>query len=124
MEAKGEKMYLFKSEKGFSLIEITIVIVLIGILAITVRARFSSLAESVKITTCKVNQLSLQSAQLLYFTNSALLNNNEGQYADNINDLTPYLKKNTIPECPDNGSYVLLENGLVTCTQPTHQRSD
>ena len=104
--------------EGFTLIEIILVIVIMGIMATAVAARYIDFAKSIHATACNSNQITLETAQCIYYVEKALVD--EGEYADNLESLRTYLKNEELPECPGGGSYILLDQGCVTCSLPEH----
>lgn len=62
-------------KKGFTLIELMIVVVIIGILAAIAIPKFSDVSESAKRSACRANMRTLASQQAIYFAlNSSFAN--------------------------------------------------
>lgn len=106
-------------EQGLTLVELIIVIVIIAIMASAVAARFISFSKSAEASACYTNQLSLETAQNLFFVDRA--REGPGYYADDINLLLPYLQGEVLPVCPSGGTYELMGNEFVRCTIPEHK---
>jgi len=109
-----------RSEHGLTLLEMIIVIVIIGIMATAIAARFVSFSRAAEAAACHTNQLSLETAQSMFFVDKAREGN--GYYADDIDLLLPYLQGGQIPVCPGGGTYELFGNEFITCSIPEHQR--
>jgi len=110
---------LFNEQRGFTLIEIVIVIVIIGTLASVAMTKIHSYRQSVETATCIMNQQALETAQALYYADQAVETGVE-KFAENDEDLLPFIKDGALPDCPTGGSYVLHDDGTVSCTDPAH----
>ena len=108
-------------EEGFSLVEIVIILIIVGILAAVAMAQFISFSDASKIAACQSNQVSIETAQTLFFTDTYIAGN--GRYATEISQLEPYFGNARLPSCPEeDGEYQILSEGRATCTVEEHQR--
>jgi prepilin-type N-terminal cleavage/methylation domain-containing protein len=112
---------LRKSE-GFSLVELIITIVLIGIIAAVTVARYINLSDKSKAAVCMANQYALESAQTIYYTDQITKNDTNPQYASTLENLAPFMTNNTIPTCPLGYQYQILPEGKIRCPDPDHLR--
>ncbi|MBN2103840.1 prepilin-type N-terminal cleavage/methylation domain-containing protein [bacterium] len=118
-----------RNNKAFTLVELVIVLVIIGILAAIAIPKFADLSESAQISACIQNQEQLESACTIFYTRSAVAPTDVGltatdgaQYPAALSDLVTYDLVDAIPGCPRTGdfaggSYSLNSDGdSVTCS--------
>ena len=83
---------------GFTLIEILIVVVLLGVLAAIVIPMFTDSSQDANLAACMENLRLTQGAMSIYRLKNE-------KYPSQASDLSPYLQ--SIPACPMGGSYTL-----------------
>ena len=95
---------LMRRQEGFTLVELMIVVLILGILIAIAVPVYLSATDNAKTNTCKSNLRTIDSAQSTYAAA------HDGTYATTISALAPTALK-TIPKCPKapaaSGDYVI-----------------
>lgn len=105
--------------KGFTLVELMVVVAIIIILAAILIPRYLDVTESAKTAKCSANQKTLEAANGMYMADP--LNTDTEEVADLANLAPTYIVQ--LPTCPKGGTYD-IDNGYVTCSYtPTHDRN-
>ena len=131
-------MHKMLNKKGFTLVELMIVVVILGILVAIAVPIFSSVTKNAKKKSCQSNMRILLGIAVQIGTE------NDGKYDkvladgtipssgqvtltgnDNLSEeFLGKLKNHEVPVCPSNGTYTLSvvgENGVnVTCSETEH----
>jgi prepilin-type N-terminal cleavage/methylation domain-containing protein len=104
---------MLRNQRGFTLVELMIVIVIIGVLAAIAVPAYSSYVSKAQERTCEANRRMISTAAGMYYIE------NDGTYATDIDDdLTDYLDNVTSLECPADGEYELVQGSFdVTCSK-------
>ncbi|MDM7924411.1 MAG: prepilin-type N-terminal cleavage/methylation domain-containing protein [bacterium] len=107
-----------ESERGFTLLELAVVIAMIGVMAGIAVPRFVGLNDSAEAAACRQNQSEIRNACTMYIMDDT--NPNPGHYPAQVGDLVPrYFDAE--PECPVVGRYGYdPADGTVTCGEAGH----
>lgn len=105
---------LKNNEKGFSLVELMVVVVIIGVLVAIAIPVYNITTDRAETGACHANQRMIEGAASQYAMNEGI----SIDEVDNIGDLDEYFKDGR-PTCPSGGTYE-IEDGKVSCTKHDH----
>lgn len=116
---------ILKNKKGFTLVELMVVVAILGILVAVAVPVYNNVTENAKKTACKSNISTIESAVVMYQAEEGAIPTTGGDDTPVTVDLTVdelktlgYLKD--VPSCPycteaDEDDYVIESDGTVKC---------
>ena len=110
MKMRGQ-MKKGRNQKGFTLVELMVVVVIIGILAAIAVPIYRNVQTNAAENACRANIRTLEGALEVWKAD-----NKSGTYPDSLNVLQTggYIKE--VPKCPLGGDYTYTQaTGAVTC---------
>ncbi len=116
------------NKKGFSLVELMIVVVIMGILVAVAIPLYGAITDNARANTCRNNQRDVRAVFARYilvnqansaytlFTNGASSFDGSSQNAEDVLDpeFLSYFSENTLPTCPEEDHYY-----KITAVSPT-----
>ena len=106
-----------QNQSGFTLIELIMVIVIIGLVAGVAVPKFVDVSDSAEATECKANQAAGEAAAAITYDDSAMAGNPMFPTA-----LTPSMSEhNRIPTCPLDGHNIHYHNTTGTAYCPNNR---
>lgn len=107
-------MKMFRKDEGFTLVELMVVVLIIGILVAIAIPVFNAASATARLRTCQSNQRTIEGAVQQYLSADPANTWTAGTITGTTNVLVPtYLK--TSPACPVNKTdYYLDASGTVT----------
>lgn len=105
---------MMKNERGFTIMELLVVIVIIGVLAAIGVPAYNNMTTRARQTACQANRRTLQTAVGMHFADT-------GTYpADLGAALAGYLDNAANMTCPSGGNYTLDASHNVVCDAAGH----
>ncbi len=111
-----ERLSKKRGERGWTLVELIIVIIILGLIAGVSIPAYLNLTDNAKINACQAQQAAIKSAVLLHYAK------NQGTLPDSLT--TGMFVNATIPTCPSGGTitYTKVSDSIftVSCSIPSH----
>jgi len=104
------QMQRTNNQKGFTLVELMVVVVIIGILIAIAVPIYRNIQTNAEENACKANIRTIEGVLEVYKADG------HETYPDDLSDLAPdYIK--AVPKCPGGGTYnYTKDTGVVDCT--------
>ena len=114
-------MKTLKNKKGFTLVELVVVMVILGILAVILIPRISAVQNGARRTACQANLRILDSVTAIWISDDPKNRTYTGDNGVTIDKLsgTGYIRSSDA-SCPGGGTYTLNDEGRWVCSLDAH----
>ena len=105
-----KKLYALKNKKGFTLVELMVVVAILGILVAVAVPVYNSVTEKAQKNACAANLRTIESAVM-----QATIDGVDAASIDTMASLNKYLKDADKLSCPKDGDLYTIADGVPTC---------